>query len=513
MAILVINIGLKNARCIAFSEQGEMLEQVTRPVRTFVSNERVEQDPNEWISLMDEVVGRVVTQLGATKHKIRALTVTTSASCLVATDIRGRALRPSILVSDTRAVPQVDWLREQAQFTRLQAEGMKASADLMLPKILWIKEFEPEVFKSARYYLNVGDFLVAHLSGVYVTDPNNALKFYYSMRSSQYPAELYNQVGVRLEQLPKVEALGSSIGPIKPEVAARLKLPTDCQVILSTYDALAAVSGNGAFGVGEAVDISGTVTSFRVVTNSQVFDPKGRVYLSPHADQKHWLIGGSNNLGGGLIEWLRALSYQDVENPYDVMEREAAQTAPCPGGLLFLPHLLGERAPLWNPNCRGVFFGVNRAHGRRDFSRAVFEGAAFSVKHIASVIEDLGVVINSATVAGGLSQIPLANQIKADMLGVPVKQFENFETTAIGAALIALVGMGEYTSTQQAFENFCKLKRIYEPNPQHHEVYSDYFDLYLKVYESLESCYVARSQVLAKFDKYGFRELELKENL
>jgi sugar (pentulose or hexulose) kinase len=514
MIILVLNVGLKNARCIAFSYDGSVLADASLPVKTYVSNERVEQAPEEWLSLSWEVIRRVTKSLGKRTEGIELITVTTSASCLAVLDKDGNSLRNSLLVSDTRSIHEACLLANFVEFQTLNMSmGAKSSPDLMLPKIMWLARHEPEVFKKAAYFLNIGDYLTAKLTGKYVTDPNNALKFYYSPTENCYPSNLLNSLCIKEESLPKVLPQGTNLGSILPKVSSELGLPRKTSMVLSTYDALAAVTGNGGFEVGYGVDVSGTITSFRVVTDHHLFDPKKRIYVTPHIGKNQWLAGGSNNLGGGVIEWLRQFLFENNSSPYEEMEGYARQQSVCPGGLLFLPHLLGERTPIWDPDCRGVFFGLNRSHKKGHIVRAVFEGAGFSVRHIADVLHEFQVPIHTVTVAGGLSRLDIVNQIKSDILGVPVQKYENFETTAIGAALIALVGENIYSSVNEAFKQFCTIQKVYEPDLEKHEIYEEYFRLYLSVYQSLHPVYKERALLLEKLQKKGVNELTLTENL
>ena len=195
------------------------------------------------------------------------------------------------------------------------------------------------------------------------------------------------------------------------------------------------------------------------------------------------------------------------------MEEEASQSKPCPGGLVFIPHLLGERTPVWNPDSRALFFGINRAHQRQDFTRAVFEGVAYSVMHIADVLKEFNVRIDKVAVAGGVSRISLINQIKSDVLGVPIIKYKNFESTAIGAALIVLFATKYFSTMEQAFNEFCKVERIYEPNLEYHNIYSDFFDIYKKIYTSLVDVHKDRADILKKYKQKGFDELLLAEDL
>lgn len=514
MNILVLNLGLKNLRCIAFRQDGTVLAQHALPVRTFISNEAVEQDPNEWLQKSWQVIRHVTREMGTEANSVAHLTVTTSASCMVPVDAQGAPLRNSILVSDTRAAEQARMLTHTVEFQPIQSEtGQKSSPDLMIPKIMWLRRHEPEVFASAAYFLNAGDFLNFHLTGRFVTDPNNALKYHYVLSRGAYPDDLLDSLGMDSKTLPAVFPPGTTIGPVLASVAEELGFPASCSVVLATYDALAAVTGTGAFDIGQAVDVSGTVTSFRLVTDHHLFDPQQRIYVTPHIAKGQWLAGGSTNLGGGAVEWLRQLLFKNCEDPYGDIEKASAGQSPCPGGLIFLPHLLGERTPIWNADCRGVFFGLNRAHGSKQIVRAVLEGIGFSVRHIVEVLRGFNLKLESVTASGGLTRLHSVNQLKADILGIPVRTLRNFETTAIGAALIALTGAGIFKDPAEGFEQFCKVERIYEPDEERHRIYEEYFALYCQVYESLRGAYSSRAALLARLRQKGIDELVLTENL
>jgi xylulokinase len=478
-----------------------------------VSNEFVEQDPNVWDDLMMQVVAETVASLGPLAKEIRYLTVTSSASCLVALGHDGRAVRNSILVSDTRSVEEARALGDMPEFAPVHdATGLKPSPDLMVPKMMWLAKHEPETVAKTQCFLNAGDYLVWRLTGEVATDPSNALKFHYLLAEETYPMGLISTLDFDPGVFPPVRPLGSDIGSVLSAQADRLGIPRGCRVVLSTYDALAAVTGAGAFDVGDAADVSGTVTSLRVVTDLEIRDPLGRIYVSPYLGGSS-LVGGSNNLGGGMVEWLRQLFFADSEDPYGEIEAEAAGQVPCPGGLLFLPYLLGERAPIWNPDCRGVFFGLNRAHRRPEMVRAVLESIGMSVRDIAEVLGTFSVSIDSVTVSGGLARLDTANQIKADILGLPMRRLANFETTSIGAALIALAGVGIINDPRDGFEDFCTIDREYEPNERNHAIYDEYFALYREVYESLIPAFAHRKQLLERLQPFGVDELVLTENL
>ena len=216
--------------------------------------------------------------------------------------------------------------------------------------------------------------------------------------------------------MPEVVEIGESIGNIRKDVAEIFGLTTETEVVASSYDAICSFIGSGVSEEGESSDVSGTVTVFRTLTRKKAAKQK-KVYNIPYYSENANIIGGSNNLGGGLIEWVKQCYYLKDEYPYEIMEKEASESELGARGLLFLPYLLGERTPVWDDSARGVFFGLERMHTRKDMTRAVFESTGFIDLSIIDAINEAGIDVNSVRLSGGLARINLVSQIKADILG------------------------------------------------------------------------------------------------
>ena len=215
--------------------------------------------------------------------------MTTSASCLVVLDKKKIPLRKCILVSDTRSIKEVEFIKNLDEFKNVSLDtGMKCSPDLMLPKILWLKNNETYTFENAHYFLNVSDYLNLILTGNCISDKNNLLKFYFSLKTNNYPIKLLDKLDIDVEKFPNAEKVGADIGYIRKSISKKLNLPETCKVILSTYDALAAAFGTGCKDVGDAVDVSGTVTSLRAVTDKSLIDLS--IEFIPHHLTKNGLL-------------------------------------------------------------------------------------------------------------------------------------------------------------------------------------------------------------------------------
>jgi sugar (pentulose or hexulose) kinase len=385
--------------------------------------------------------------------------------------------------------------------------------DLMVPKIAWYRASEPAAYARTRWLVSPNDFLVHRLTGEVLTDAATASKFWFDPGGDGTYPEPLRELGVDVERLPPVASGRQAALPLRRDLRDRYGFPASTRVVLSTYDAMCAVYGSGVARLREACDVSGTVTSFRVVTDRSERDPEGRVFIIPHLTPGRYLAGGSNNLSGGVLEWARQLLYQDDPDPYRTLAAEANATPPGAGGLLFLPYLLGERSPVWDTAARGVFFGLGRSHGRRDMIRAVIEGLGFSVLDIADRLATLGVTVDSVSASGGVARIGVVSQVKADMLGVPYRLNDELESTALGAAIVAGVNAGQWASIEEAITATIRRTQPIEPDPARTAMYRDFFGLYREVYARLQGLFADREGLLAEHRQVLRSALEQSENL
>lgn len=509
---LVLNLGLKSMRAAVFDARGERLAIAYRPIETQMGEGRVEQQPKDWWRAAQVVTDEALSTCGS-RDQIRIVTVTASAGCLVVLDDDLRPLGSAIMISDVRASPQADLIERLAVFGQIARQGRRVTPDLMLPKVLWLREHDLKRYERARWFATPNDFLVAMLTGQVVTDAHNASKYFHGMTGDGYPQPLLDAIHLEIERLPPVVGAGTARLDMLPQIRERFGLPAACEVVVSTYDAICAVYGAGVSAPGEACDVSGTVTSFRAVTDLPLRDPSGRLFIAPHVRPGLYLAGGSNNLGGGVIEWAKQLLYADEPDPYAAIERDAADAPPGAGGIVFLPYLLGERAPIWDANARAVFFGLGRSHGRGDLLRSVLEGVGYSVMDIADRLAELGVGVRRVMASGGLARIGAVNQIKADMLGVPVSLTEELETTALGAALVAAVNAGVYGSIEEATRATVRIGRSFEPDSARTAMYRDFFAIYRSLYGSLRELFSERERLISAHAEVLRQEPARTENL
>lgn len=508
----VLNLGLKSMRAAVFDDRGERLAIAYRPIETRMGEGLVEQNPDDWWRAGIETMHEVLAD-PAIASRVGQVTTTASAGCLVVLDPTGKVLRPAIMISDIRSREQAARIEHLAAFVALDIPGARVTPDLMLPKIVWHRELEPGIHERARWFATPNDFLIHRLTGELRTDAANATKYFFDAGPAAYPSDLLAALSIDRASLPQVADGADRVMEMRPELRERFGLPSDVRVVLSTYDAICAVYGSGVAELGDACDVSGTVTSFRAVTDRPDRDPAGRLFITPHVGPGRYLAGGSNNLGGGVIEWAKQILYPNDPDPYEAMVSEATDAPPGAAGLTFLPYLLGERAPVWDPAARGVFFGLGRNHTRADLIRAVFEGVGYSVLDIADRLAGMGVAVERVSASGGLARLEPINQIKADMLGVPVRLTRELETTALGAALVAGVNQGRWASMEEATAACVRFDRVFEPDAGRTGMYRDFFVVYRELYERLRDLFGTRETLIAQHAEVLRTSLSRSENL
>lgn len=498
--ILVLNMGMKSIRSIIFDSEGNKLATAALPIVTSLSDDCVTQSPSEWWEKACRVIHESVTELS--DIKIDYLTVTTSSSCLVYVDKNNQELGPCIMVSDKRAKEESIELMSARKFAKTKRElGLGADPYLMIPKTLWIKNKLPNIFQQVYKFLAPNDFLISKFTGKYVTDYMNAQKWHYNPETMSYPELLLKELQIDMDKLPEVVAPGTYIGNVKDDIAFSLGLNRDIKVIVSSYDAMCSFIGSGVSEEGEASDVSGTVTVFRAVSGNKLTLSSNKIQQIPYFEGNMHIVGGSNNLGGGLIEWVKQCYYQNEQLPYEIMEKDASEASIGAGGIIFLPYLLGERAPIWDYNARGVFFGLERMHTRKEMTRAVFESTGYIDLDMIHAIEENGMKIKKIRVSGGLARLNQISQLKADITGREIHVLSEFETTSTGAAMIALYGQKEFGSIQEAAEKFARIRMIIKPDLKNYEKYQDVYQLYKETYETLKPLFLKRRELTEKLYK------------
>ncbi len=496
---LVINLGLKSIRGIIFNSLGDQIYSKAFPVHTKLFNERVEQDATEWINLLNNILEEIRDNTDLA-NEIQYITVTTSSSCILGLDQNMMPVTPVLMVSDKRSQSISERIANDNFFIEQnKSTGLACSPSTLIPKALWFKENKPDIFEKVQWWAGAGEYLNYFFTNKFFTDPLNAGKSFYS--NGQYQSSLISHFDFDVNQLPKVYEIGK-IMPVNDTTISKFMLNPNCRFIISTYDAVCAVLGSSNGESTNGCDVSGTVTSVRVLRDDYLKFNSNILLNQPIRALGKFLLGASNNLGGGIIEWYKQSFYNESDpEVYFKMENSASKSKPGADGVLFLPYLLGERAPFSNPNASGTFFGLRRNSTQVQFSRAVFESTAYVSRDLIELIRSSGAEVKSLTVSGGLARFDLINQIKADVTNLPVYVLENFESTSIGAFVIMKIACGDYNGVDQALKDLVKIRKVIHPSTKNFTVYDDMYGIFKDLNNNLGTIYdkhsaIGRKQVI-----------------
>lgn len=505
---LIINLGLKSIRGIVLDDAGEQIYSKAYPVHTSLFKERVEQDAGEWLDLLEKILSGIAVNTDLSEQ-IEYITATTSSSCIVGINDRFLPETKVLMVSDKRAVKEAEEIKQKQEFRSKEKEyGLVCPASSLVPKALWFKKNEPELFSEVIYWLGAGELINFFFTGEIFTDSLNATKAFYN--GTSYESDLLKNCGINVSTLPPVKEIGT-IFEIKPDLKKKYNLSSACKFVLTTYDAICAVIGSGNGEAFNACDVSGTVTSVRVLSDIFLKGENSCLLVQPLNFLNKYMVGASNNLGGGIIEWYKQAFYNaDTTNVYFQMENEAQLSSVGSGGIVFLPFLLGERAPFIAPNASGNFFGINRSSTIKDFTRAVFESTAYVTRDLTELIESSGISVNSISVSGGLARFDTINMIKADVSNKPVHVIDNFESTSIGAYILLALANKTYSSLDEAVKRVVRVRKVIYPSDKRHKLYEQYFQLYKELNNKLMPMYDNHKQILSERNTH---ENEIVRNL
>ena len=443
-----------------------------------------EQDPESWARALADVIGQLRAHRPAAD--VDVLGMACQVDGVVAMDSAGRALRPAIIWLDRRAIAQTERLVAAVGERRLfELTGLNADASHTAPKMMWLRDEEPEVWRRTAVLAPVASYLLASLTGEIAQDPANASStLLFDLATASFSEELCRAAGVDPGLLPRVAPSTEIAGVVTPAAARRFGLPDGCRVIVGTGDEHGASFAAGAVAPGVVVDVTGTAEPVTAAADTPVVDPLRLVETHGHAVPGRYLVENPGFVSGGSTLWLAgevlAVPQSEV---FDL-----AATAPAgAAGVRFLPALCGSTAPRWNDRMRGGFAGLSMNHGRPHLARAVLEGCAFALRDIVDRLDALGLGGGEVRVVGGGARSRLWMQIKADVLGRPVRSVLSPEATALGAAMLAGVAGGLFRDSDDAVARAVQLAAApIEPDPDHVAVYQDAYDEYRRLFDGVE---------------------------
>ncbi len=458
-----------------------------------------EQDPRDWWQAVCQSTRRLLEETRISKNDIACITFSGQMMGAVPLDKEARPLRNAIIWADQRALEQELWIAERLSFAEVyQITGHRLSCPYSLAKILWIRDHQPELYEATHKFVHAKDSIVARLTGNFVTDPSDASSMnLYDLEKGAWSGKILDAVDLPADKLPQIRQSVDVVGEVRAAVADEIGVAAGTKVVIGGGDGACAAAGAGVIQEGAAYNYVGSSSWIAISTPKPIYDPDYRTFTFGHVIPNMVMPTGTMQAAGASYQWTRdqlALVEQQAAEAlgisvYELINLEIAQVAPGAEGLFYLPYLMGERSPRWNPHARGAFVGLTIRHSRAHLYRAVLEGITMNLRVILDAFRQQGTRIDAMRVIGGGASGRIWNQIMADVYGMPVHRLAILEeATSMGAALVGGVGVGLYPDFSM-IETMNHIAGTVLPDPKAQAIYDRMYPIFNKIYTALVPIY------------------------
>ena len=479
MFLLGVDIGSSSEKIAVFDYEGNLITVAKTDYPIYEEKEGwAEQNADDYYLAFLQNLKKIEK---AVLEQVTAICICGQTPTDVFVDRNGEPLRRAIMWRDTRAKEQFQRQKENYTFEELEKLSgcpIPKSENWTTFRMAWVKDNEPLLAEKIYKVLQPKDYLIYKLSGKFVTDLWSA-RCFSNVHTGKVNEELLAFFGYDKNVVPETFKVAEVCATLNNEQAEHLGLKKHLKIVCGCSDGFAAMLSSGIFSK-EGVEFNSTGTSEMagvVKTNESLSEG---LYIFPKSltDEKTVCFGPTQSGGASLIWFAKNV----LRISFEEMIALASQSSVGSNGLVFLPYINGERAPIWDGNAKGAFFGVKSTHTACDFARSILEGVAFSIRSIMEASGQVG--LSTLRLLGGGSKIPLWCQIRANVLGVTVETVDCVEACAQGAAMIAGVGIGVYSSYEEAARKTCRVGNRYEPNIKNKEVYDRNYRVYKALYAS-----------------------------
>jgi len=477
--LLGLDVGTSGARCLAIDENGRVTATATAAYPLHSPHPGwSEQQPEDWWSASRAVVAKVAQEVG---RDVQGIGLAGQMHGAVFLDQRGDVIRPALLWNDQRTAAQCQTITDRVGSERLhQITGNPALTGFQAPKILWLRDEEPEAYAALATVLLPKDFIRLRLTGERATDVSDASgTLLLDLKTRSWSAEILDALDIDRRWLPPVFESSVQAGEVSEGIASELGLRSGTPVAAGGGDNAAAAVGNGVVRPGLASCSIGTSGVLFAHADTLTPDPSGRLHTFCHAvPDRYHQMGVTLSAGGALRWWRDVVGRSD----YDELTELAESAPPGAEGLVFLPYLTGERTPHLDPRARAMFVGLSSRHALAHMTRAVFEGVAFSLRESLEIMNELGLDVAQIRITGGGARSPFWRQLLADVFGRPIARTVADEGPAYGAALLAGIAAGVFRNVDDA----CAVVQLgpdhCDPDTGRARLYDDYYAAYMRLY-------------------------------
>ena len=477
-----IDLGTSAVKLLMMDEQGAIVKSVSCEYPLSLPREGwSEQRPEDW---WDGVVkGLRELTAGIDKSRVRGISFGGQMHGLVMLDKQDQVIRPAILWNDGRSQRQCDYLNGEIGKKTLSAHTANiAFAGFTAPKILWVRENEPENFSRIAKIMLPKDYIAYRLTGVFSTDYSDASgMLLLDVEHKRWSKEMLDICGIEENMLPQLFESYEVTGTLRGDVADELGLPRDTKVIAGAGDNAAAAIGTGTVRNGQCNLSLGTSGTVFIAQDAFSVDDNNALHSFAHANGRYHLMGCMLSAASCNKWWL-----EDIAGTKDYAGSQKGLAPTGENGVYFLPYLMGERSPHNDPNVRGMFYGLSMGTTRADMTLAVLEGVAFGLRDSIEVARALGMKIDRSTICGGGARSPLWCEIMANVLNLEVVTLKMEEGPALGGAALAAIGCGAYRDTFEVADKIVQADRVYAPTPAFAARYEERYATFRKLYPAVK---------------------------
>lgn len=493
--LLGIDIGTSACKVAVFSKDGTVHAAVSKEYPVYYPHPGwAEQNPDEWWDAVCKAIRQAMSERTISPDRIAGIGIDGQSWSAIAVDKDGNVLANTPIWMDTRTQSICERINQTIGADKIfELCGNMLQPSYTTAKILWYKENLPEVFEKTHKILQSNSFIAYRLTGVFSQDICQAYGLHcFNMRTGSWDKEMCQALGIPFRFLPDIAACHQVIGTVTEDAASQTGLIPGIPVVAGGLDAACAALGAGVVHAGETQEQGGQAGGMSICIDRYAADP--RLILSYHVVPHQWLLQGGTTGGGGVMRWLeqelgsyeRSIAPQTGKSSLQQYNDIAGAVPPGSDGLVFLPYMSGERSPIWDPNARGVFYGLDFGKTKGHLIRSAMEGVAYSLKHNLDVAESVGAVVKELLAVGGSANSALWMQIKSDITGKPLAVPTSDTAATLGAAILAGVGVGMYESFEAAVKETVQITRRYEPNMDNQKIYQKNYDTYLALYDNLK---------------------------
>lgn len=487
--LIAHDLGTTGDKASLHHDDGRLVAAVTVSYGArFADGGLAEQDPDDWWNAVIAATRALLERSGATAADITGLIVGGQMMGAVLLDAEHRPVRPAIIWADTRSTPQERRLAEALGEDRAyRTLGHRLNPTYSVEKIMWVRDNEPDTWSRVRHFCVAKDYIVLRLTGVLATDRSDASGTNaYDLATGDWSDEVLAAAGLDRSLFPEVLESTAVVGSLLPSAADALGLDASVSIVMGGGDGPLAAVGSGVVAPEDGAYVClGTSSWISFAADAPLLDPLRRTFTFANVVPNSYVPTATMQAGGASVQWIAEALSPDPAHPETArLSAEAADVDT--GDLVFLPYLLGERAPLWDPDARGAFIGLARHHTRAHLMRAVLEGVAFNLLACLNAFRESGAVIDRLDAVGGGAQSDVWLGILADVWGVPVRRRSVIEeANSLGAAVTAAVGLG--LADFGAARTLSEVTAEFRPDAARHRAYADRYERFTGAYAGLAS--------------------------